>query len=158
MDSKECSGNSGSVPATLSKESKEDTKLIAVRFFCGKDTQLKRYESYFRNKLTLLNANGSSDIAICHSLGIKEALKSNAKYIIAMDPTIISDDKRVYNWLPESRVSQLSNVQYYKMSNPSKTGLATQGMEERSHYPYESKPVRDKIVKLVQNLHKTVIS
>jgi hypothetical protein len=120
---------------------------IPVHFFRGKNTPLKRYKSYFKGKLNIDSSD--SDIALCHSLGIVDALKSDAKYIIAMDPTIISDDARVYNWIPNSREcsDELTNVYRYKMSK---------GMEDQSHYPYKTANIRDKIVEQITNLSKII--
>jgi hypothetical protein len=122
-----------------------EQKEIQVHFFCGKDTPLKRYKSYFKNKLNIDSSD--STIALCHSLGIIDALKSDAKYIIAMDPTIISADERVYNWLPESREcsDKLTNIFRYKMP---------EGMEDQNHYPYKAANIRDKIVEQMINLIK----
>jgi hypothetical protein len=135
------------IKITDSKEVHEKKTFISVVCFCGKNTPLKRYKSYFDKFLELLPADCSSEIVLCHSLGIEAAIKSNAKYIVALDPTKIYDDPRVHNWLPDSRdcSSEITNVTRYTMPK---------GMEERRHYPYEASNIRDKIVSQIQAFYK----
>lgn len=122
---------------------------ITVTLFVGKNTPLKRYVAYFGKSLIIVPPDDkkTTDIVLCHSLGIVQALKSDAKYIIAMDPTVISDDKRVINWIPIVRQYpvEMGNVIQYEMPVD---------MKERAHYPYESKVIRDKIIKYIQSLKK----
>lgn len=117
--------------------------MITVTLFPGKNTPFKRYISYFRKHLNIISPDEkeTTDIVLCHSLGIIDALKSNTKYIIAMDPTILSDDQRVINWIPSNRQYPTEIVNIIKYN-----------MKERAHYPYESKVIRDKIIKYIESL------
>ena len=101
-------------------DTKQETKLPVLRLFCGNNTPVKRYIAHFKGKLDLvensLTSKNETCVALCHSLGIVEALESNVKYIVAMDPTILSDDTRVANWVPIHKLpTKLGNVISYAM-------------------------------------------
>lgn len=79
----------------------------------------KRYTSYFpKLDLTLKH----SQIALCHSSGIRSALLSNAKYIIAMDPSEFPTNMpNIYIWVRQGREKEIPHSVH----------------KEQTHYPYE---------------------
>lgn len=111
--------------------------MISVQIFPGRDTPVKRYKAYFP-KINLITTE--CDIALCHSRGIEQALKSNAKFIIAMDPSEFPINcEKCFIWSRKGRdiPDQVLNLKEYS---------------EQTHYPYQVRRIRNEIVELIQSL------
>lgn len=114
---------------------------MKVPIFPGRNCAIKRYASYFP-AFELVRGNKDDDmsgqVVMCHSAGIEEALKSNAAYIVALDPSRVPDDPRVHAWIRSGREYDASTsavvVEYF----------------EQTHYPYQNKALRDAIVRKVR--------
>lgn len=115
--------------------------LPTVTFYRGTKTPLRHYAAYFRNLLNLRDDGRSRRVAICHSAGIRAALMGGSQFIIALDPSEIVDDARVFNWVSSSRrpLSTISkNLYIYDIPEHQRAKFG--------HYPYMIKTIRNRIV------------
>ena len=112
-----------------------------ILFISGKDTPVKRYQSYFPFPLDTEMKNPT--IILCHSNGIIKALTYPGEpLIIAMDPSIFPiKNPRVYIWARKGRVipqppSEIYNLVIY---------------DQQTHYPYQSKNLRDDMLHVLNS-------
>lgn len=121
-----------------------DRKSV-VLFYPGRNKPLKSYQAYFNDIILTTNVDEStSDVVLCHSRGIVDALKHSNKHIIAMDPSSCDLDNVPKNtfitvFLQEHRKSEFK-------TGERKTFIYYQ---EDTHYPYMVKTLRNKIMSLL---------
>jgi hypothetical protein len=150
-------------------------------FFTGYKMHSKRYTSYFPELNMVYDSLPSNneyfDIILTHSVGIIKALnycfenKFRPLIIIAMDPPDISEKtireryndmdynlKKIYDNF-YSNVIDISAYPVHVIRNRKNIGYTDKDLykdiyfyDQDTHYPYQIKAIRDKIVKIVKNI------
>lgn len=150
---------------TRAKTANKKTQKIQVQLYCGNNTPFKRYVPYFvKTDIELLPAvapssSKSFEIVLCHSLGIEHALRTSAKFIVAMDPSKIDPhDKRVFYWLSRQHSWFRLHPDVIQAIRPANLWIYDMPDLNESHHPYKNAAIRNAIVKQICQLHRSIIS
>jgi len=113
---------------------------LRVLFAPGRGRCVRHYQAYFPQ--AHLVEEGPASVALCHSRGIDKALTfPDGTAIVALDPTHVPVDPRVYSWLPDGR-------------NAPNDATVTWYPAQHGHYPYMNATLRDQIWRALVRLSK----
>ena len=141
------------------QDEKNPTKQVI--YMCpGHNAPLKKYISYFPmfdlkhlNDYDPLKDLNSFVVVLCHSMGILAAMDFLSANIDKKQVFVVAMDPQSYNEQPNTNSNTNSNV--YVFARQGRSDVQSNNLilyDEQTHYPYQIKSVRDKIVKLIQKL------
>lgn len=115
---------------------------INIWLFPGKGLYPKHYQSYFPQSNLIVSKlqPPNTNIILCHSKGIHDAILANANLdlsIIAIDPSTFPDDPNITYFTHKDRIHEITNINQVIIYQPA------------THYPHTVKSIRDQIWKTI---------